>query len=93
MRTYSPVDRWLDVADRSLRTVWSRHHAQRPRPRPHAGAGLAEDDLDEEHLLASELRTVSGHARMGVGDDMVRELMEDDGFACRPSLAHRTRER
>ena len=60
MRTYSPVDRWLDVADRSLRTVWSRHHAQRPLPRPHAGAGLTEDDLDEaERRLSGALMRVN----------------------------------
>ncbi len=47
LRHLSSLDRWFDLADQGLRTVWGTHHAQRSTPRattPDQGVLLAEDD-------------------------------------------------
>lgn len=56
MRTYTPLDRLLSVADQSLRTVWGHHHAQRTTPQPEAVAGEPPPELDEaERRLSGAL--------------------------------------
>jgi 3-demethoxyubiquinol 3-hydroxylase len=56
MRTFTPIDRLLSVADQSLRTLWGHHHAQRPMPRPVPPAGEAPQELNEaERRLSGAL--------------------------------------
>lgn len=47
IRTLSPLDQLLSVADQSLRTVWSRHHARRPMPTADAALAANTPELDE----------------------------------------------
>ncbi|MEY4906577.1 MAG: 2-polyprenyl-3-methyl-6-methoxy,4-benzoquinone monooxygenase [Pseudomonadota bacterium] len=58
MRTFTPIDRLLSVADQSLRTIWGHHHAQRPVPRPESPAGdpLPELDAAEKRLSGALIR-------------------------------------
>lgn len=56
MRTFTPIDRLLSVADQSLRTLWGHHHAQRPTPRAAALAADPPPELDEaERRLSGAL--------------------------------------
>ena len=56
MRTITPIDRLLSVADQSLRTIWGHHHAQRPAPRPEAAPSVPPPELDEaERRLSGAL--------------------------------------
>lgn len=57
MRTLTPIDRLLSVADQSLRTIWGHHHAQRPTPRPSSsGDTLPELDEAERRLSGALIR-------------------------------------
>lgn len=47
IRTLSPLDQLLSVADQSLHTVWSRHHARRPMPAVDAALAANTPELDE----------------------------------------------
>ena len=56
MRTITPIDRLLSVADQSLRTIWGHHHAQRPAPRPEPATDSPLPELDEaERRLSGAL--------------------------------------
>ena len=55
MRTFTPIDRLLSVADQSLRTLWGHHHAQRPTPRP-----ASSPDGDPPPALDEAERRLSG---------------------------------
>jgi len=56
LRHLTPLDRWFDLAEQGLRTVWGTHHAQRPLPRavtPDQGGLL---DVDDRKLSAALMR-------------------------------------
>ncbi|MEY4753929.1 MAG: hypothetical protein RJA44_1604 [Pseudomonadota bacterium] len=56
MRHLSPLDHLLAAADASLRTVWGRHHAQRPTPRDPAEAQAAPLDEPQRQLAGALMR-------------------------------------
>jgi ubiquinone biosynthesis monooxygenase Coq7 len=77
MRTITPIDRLLSVADQSLRTIWGHHHAQRPTPRTESGTSGLELGEADRRLSGALIRV--DH----VGEVCAQALYTAQAFATR----------
>jgi len=77
MRTITPIDRLLSVADQSLRTIWGHHHAQRAAPCTESVIGSSELSEAERRLSGALIRV--DH----VGEVCAQALYTAQAFATR----------
>jgi len=84
MRTLTPIDQLLSVADAGLRTVWAQHRASRPTPQPapepmhsqEAPPAARHDEADRR--LSGALMRVNH-----VGEVCAQALYQSQGLATR----------